>query len=48
MIGDEVHALYDCNLLRRDDLGDLDEIDQVWYQPEVFRLFSRMKAAKLL
>ena len=47
-IGDEEHAIYHCTLLRRDDIHDLEEIGKVWHQPEVYRLFSRMKDAKLL
>ena len=47
-IGDEEHAIYSCSLISRDDLGIIDEISNLWLQPEVYQLFSRMKEAKLL
>ena len=47
-IGDEEHAVYNCSLILRDDLGNLDGISTLWLQPEVYKLFSRIKAAELL
>ena len=47
-IGDEEHAIYSCSLISREDLGIIEGISNLWLQPEVYKLFSRMKAAKLL
>ena len=47
-IGDEEHAIYSCTLVSREGIEEIDDIGSLWYQPEVYKLFSRMKAAKLL
>ena len=48
VIGDEEHAIYSCSLVSRDDIVFLDEISKLWLQPEVYKLFARIKAAKFL
>ena len=48
VVGDEEHAIYDCSLISRHDIVSVQEIDQLWHQPEVYKLFTRMKLAKLL
>ena len=47
VIGDEEHAIYSCSLILRDDIDFIDEIGKFWLQPEVYKLFSRIKAANL-
>ena len=48
VIGDEEHAIYSCSLILRDDIDFIDEIGKIWLQLEVYKLFSRVKAANLL
>ena len=47
VLGDEDHVLFHCSLIQRNDI-QLDVISKLWYQPEVYRLFSRIKDAKYL
>ena len=47
VLGDEDHVLYHCTLIHRDDIV-LDNISKLWYQPEIYRLFKRIKEAKYL
>ena len=47
-IGDEEHVIYRCSLVLRNDIVFLDEIDKLWLQPEVYKLFARIKDAKFL
>ena len=46
-IGDEEHIIYNCTLISRDGI-QIDEISKLWFQPEVYEIFSRIKAAKFL
>ena len=46
-IGDEEHILYHCSLISRVDLS-IDDVSSLWFQPDVYELFSRIKAAKFL
>lgn len=48
VIGDEEHMIYSCTLISRDDIDDIDDIGKLWYQPQVYKLFARIKAAKFL
>ena len=47
VLGDEDHALYHCSLIDRNDIV-MDSISKLWYQPELYRLFTRLKEAKYL
>ena len=47
VLGDENHVLYHCALIHRDDIV-LDGISKLWYQPEIYRLVTRLKEAKYL
>ena len=47
-IGDEEHVIYRCSLVLRNDIVFLDEIGKLWLQPEVYKLFARIKDAKFL
>ena len=47
VFGDEKHVLYDCSLVDRSDV-ELKEINQIWCQPEVYKLFKRIKDAKFI
>jgi hypothetical protein len=46
-IGDEKHVLYRCSLIDRSDV-ELHEISRVWCQPEVYKIFKRIKEVKLI
>ena len=46
-IGDEKHVLYRCLLIDRSDV-ELQEISQIWCQPEAYKIFKRIKDVKLL
>ena len=48
VLGDENHVIYSCSQISREDMVLDDFIDKIWYQPEVFRLFERIKTAKFL
>ena len=48
VVGDERHVLYSCSLISRDDIVLDHFIHNIWYQPEVFKLFERIKAVKYL
>ena len=47
VLGDEYHVLYHCTLIHRDDIA-LDSFSKLWHQPEIYRLFTRLKAVKYL
>ena len=47
VLGEEEHALYACSLIKRDDVV-LQEMWNIWRQPEIFKLFTRIKEAKFL
>ena len=48
VVGDEKHVLYRCSLISREDIVLDPFIHNIWYQPEVFKLFERIKAVKYL
>ena len=48
VLGDEKHVLYSCSLISREDLILDNFIHKIWYQPEVFKLFERIKAINCL
>ena len=47
VLGDEEHVLYSCTLISREDV-DLENISKLWHQPEIYKLFTRIKDAKFL
>ena len=47
VLGDEDHVLYHFSLIHRDDIV-LDSINKLWFQPEIYRQFKRVKEAKYL
>ena len=47
-LGDEKHVIYSCLIIPRDDIVLDDRISHIWYQPEIFKLFKRIKTAKYL
>ena len=47
-LGDKKHVIYSCLRIPRDDIVLDDRISHIWYQPEIFKLFKRIKTAKYL
>ena len=47
VIGDEEHVIYACVEISRVGMV-LDDISKVWFQPEIYELFLRIKTAKFL
>ena len=41
------NAVLNCTLISREGIH-IDEISKLWFQPEVYEIFSRIKAAKFL
>ena len=48
VLGDERHAIYECSLVIRDDIVLNEHIHRIWDQPDIFKLFERLRAAKFL
>ena len=48
VLGDERHALYSCSLIFREDIVLDEYLHNVWYQPDIFKVFKRLKEAKFL
>ena len=48
VLGDERHAIYECSLVIHDDIILNEHIHGIWYQPDIFKLFERFRAAKFL
>ena len=48
VLGDEVHYLYDCAQIKRDDVVLPQNLDELWQNPNVFKLFSRLKEIGVL
>ena len=48
VLGDEKHALYDCQLVRRDDLQLSLNFDEIWNEKDIIELFRRLKKAELI
>ena len=46
--GDENHAIYHCSLIFRDDIEIDTSISNIWTENDAFKLFKRLKQAKLL
>lgn len=48
VVGDEVHYLYNCARIKRDDLNLDGNISNIWKQPDIFKLIARFKSVDLL
>ena len=48
VVGDEVHYLYNCTQVQRDDLNVLGDICGIWEQPDIFKLIGRIKSLDIL
>ena len=48
VLGEERHVIYECSLVTRDDIVLNEHIYCIWYQPDIFKLFKRFRAAKFL
>ena len=48
VLGDEVHYLYNCAQIKRDDVVLPQNLDELWQNPNVFKLFSRLKEIGVL
>ena len=48
VVGDEVHYLYNCTQVQRDDLNVLGDICSIWEQPDIFKLIGRIKSLDIL
>ena len=43
VIGDEKHVIYDCSLVPRDGILLNQHLHNIWFQPEIFKLFGNIK-----
>ena len=48
VLGDELHYVYGCSLIPRDDMMLEDDIGRIWTQPDVFNVFKRLNSIDLL
>ena len=48
VLGDENHVIYSCSQIAREDFVLDNFIHKIWHQPEVFKLFERIKTVKFL
>ena len=48
VLGDENHVIYSCSQISCEDIVLDNFIDKIRYQPEVFKLFERIKTVKFL
>ena len=47
-LGDERHIIYNCSLIDRDGILLDPRISYIWYQPEIYLLFKRIKETEYL
>ena len=47
-VGDEDHIIYRCCLIEREDLTLNEDIGMIWNTPDIYTLFKRIKASKLV
>ena len=47
-LGDEKHVLFECFLIRRDDIILENDLSRIWKQRDVFNLFGRIKATEYM
>ena len=47
-VGDDLHYVYNCSLVLRDDLKLENDIGRIWTHPDIFTLIRRLKAIDLL
>ena len=43
VVGDELHIIYNCSLIFRDDLTLANDLSCIWKQEDVFKLFGRIR-----
>ena len=48
VVGDECHTVFDCSLIERSDLVLGGNLDKIWNQPDIIKLFKRLKEIKLI
>ena len=47
-LGDENHVIFRCSLIDRHDIALDDRLSEIWAQPDVYKVFQRIKAAKFI
>ena len=47
-VGDEVHYIYDCRRIPRNNLNLVRDLCEIWKQPEIFQVIGSMKSIDLL
>ena len=45
---DEKHALFNCSLVDRTGLNLNENLDSIWSQPDIFKLFNRIHTANFV
>ena len=48
VLGDELHAIYNCPVINRTDIILPEELCQIWNSKDLFKLFQRLKDEKLV
>ena len=48
VLGDEIHYLYVCTQIKRDDVNVVGTMGNIWTQPDIFKLIKRIKSIDLL
>ena len=48
VIGDEKHFLFDCQLVKRNDLTLSNDFNDLWKQKDIISLFKRLKKEDLV
>ena len=47
-LGDERHVIYECSLINREGVNLNDSLNNLWYQPDIFKTFKHIKAATVI
>ena len=47
-LGDEKHVIFRCSLIERNDITLAEPLRDIWSQPDVYKLFRRIKLAKFI
>ena len=48
ILGDEKHIIYQCGLIQRNDLLLSKNLNEIWYQKDIFELFIRISSSEFL
>ena len=48
VLGDELHYIYNCTQIKRDDIMLPENLEELWQNPNVFKLFSRLMELNVL